>query len=85
MPGDGRLGATSFSFWQQSTQPSCVSFYLCKHQKGSHPARALTSLILHVSFMKKAHFLLPKRERNHSQTAATSALRLSITLELIFI
>ncbi len=34
MPGDGVLGATSLSFWQQSTQPDCVSFYLCKHQKG---------------------------------------------------
>jgi len=37
MLSDGRLGATSFSFWQQSTQPDCVSFYLCKHQKGKLP------------------------------------------------
>src|SRR5260221_3984748 len=38
MPGDGSLGAASYLFWQQSTQPGCVSFYLCKHQKGSLPA-----------------------------------------------
>src|SRR6266516_4406679 len=37
MSGDGSLRAASYSFWQQSTQPGCVSFYLCKHQKGSLP------------------------------------------------
>ncbi len=37
MPSDGSLGGASYSFWQQSTQPGYVSFYLCKHQKGSLP------------------------------------------------
>lgn len=39
MSGDANLGGASFPFWEQSSQPSFVSFYLCKHQKDSHPVQ----------------------------------------------
>jgi hypothetical protein len=50
MPGNGSLGAASCSFWQRSTQPGCVSFYLCKQQKGSHPVKYSSS---YLTILKK--------------------------------
>ncbi len=40
IPSDSSLGAALYLFWQQSTQPGCVSFYLCKLQKGQLPDKA---------------------------------------------
>jgi hypothetical protein len=73
MRGDGVLGATTFSFWQQSTQPDCVSFYLCKHQKGKLPAMQGVSLFEHcTSRPRQAHVLLPSER--HLMMAARKQL-----------
>ena len=60
MPGDGSLGEASFTFWQQSTQSACVSFYLCKPQKGSLPAEQPPQagrVSCYLRKLKKAHSL----------------------------
>jgi len=86
MPGDGSLGAASHLFWQQSTQPGCVSFYLCKHQKGSLPVHQEVSPF-HLGAIRvrlgQCASAPSNRARSRFSAATTSVFRLVLPAEFV--